>query len=101
MAEKGGYPYEPDYVVPPGCILEDYMQTWGLGKDELAQRSGLSIDLIEGVLAGDAPLNPDTALKLEEIFELKAVVWLGIEEDYREGLKQGKKVPDLAKEPAV
>ena len=28
MVKKGGYPYEPDYVVAPGEILEDYLNSW-------------------------------------------------------------------------
>ena len=43
MSEMGGYPYEPDYVVAPGEILEEYLNSWGLSKAEVVRRSGLSL----------------------------------------------------------
>lgn len=98
MAKKGGYSYEPDYVVAPGEILEDYMEAREVSKEELAQRSGLSLKLIDGLLLGEAFLESDTAFKLEEVFELDASVWLRMEANYRQGLKEGKKVPHFNKE---
>lgn len=93
MAKRGGYPYEPDYVVAPGEILEDYLNGRYVSRNELARRSGMSLELIEGLLSGQATLDADIAGKLEEIFDLKAAIWLRMEDSYRQGLKEGKKVP--------
>lgn len=101
MPKKGGYPYKPDYVVPPGWLLEEYLEVNGMSEAELARLCAISPEQVQGILAGEAPIEPDTAERLGEIFDLQAVIWLRMEADYREGLKQGKKVPDLAKEPAV
>ena len=101
MSEMGGYPYEPDYVVVPGEILEEYLNSWGLSKAEVVRRSGLSLELIEGILAGESPIEPDTANEFEEIFGLNANVWLRMEAKYRDGLEQGKRVPDFKKETAI
>ena len=98
MKGKGGYPYEPDYVTPPGEILDEYMEYWGISRSELANRCGLSLELIDGLLAGKASLDSNTALKLETVFELNAQMWLRMEASYRRGLAQGKKVPDFNKE---
>ena len=98
MPARVGYPFEPDYVTPPGEVLDEYMKCWGVSLQELAKRSGLSQELIDGLLAGKASLEADTALKLEEIFDLKATVWLRMEASYRQGLKEGKKVPHFDEE---
>ncbi|MYC29961.1 MAG: hypothetical protein F4X65_07730 [Chloroflexi bacterium] len=101
MAVKGGFPYKPDYVTPLGEVLDEYMDCWGVSRSELVRRSGLSLKLIDGLLAGEASLDPDTALELQKVFELEASVWLRMEANYREGLKAGKKVPQFDKESAV
>ena len=98
MSGRKGFPYEPDYVTPPGEVLHEYMEYWAITLSELAKRSGLSAELIEGLLAGRAPLEAETALKLEKVFDLKADVWLRMEANYRRGLEQGRKVPEFNKE---
>ena len=98
MSEKGGYPYEPDYVVAPGEILEEYLESWGLSQAELARRCGRSPTLISQIIAAKAPITPATALQLEKVLGLDASTWLNMEAKYRLGLEQGKKVPGLEKE---
>ena len=95
MSKTGGFPFEPDYAVPPGWILEDYLQAWNVSQDELARRTGLSLEIIEGLVAGESGLDEDIASKLENVFDLKAVVWLSLEEDYRQRLEQGRKIPEF------
>ena len=36
--------FAPDYLVPPGEILEDYLDALGMTQAELADRMGLSYD---------------------------------------------------------
>ena len=99
MAAKGGFPYKPDYVTPPGEVLDEYMDFWGVSRSELAQRSGLSLKLIDGLLSGEAFLEPEAALELQKVFELEASVWLRREANYREGLKAGEKSLTSTKSP--
>ena len=98
MSAKGGYPYEPDYTVPPGWILEDYLDTWEMSQAEFARRCGRSPKLISQIIAGKAPVTAATALQFEKVLGLEASIWLGLEADYRLGLEQGKKVPDFKKD---
>ena len=69
------------------------MDCWGISLIDLAGRSGISAELIEGLLAGKAPLEGETALKLEKVFDLEASAWLRMEANYRKGLALGKIVP--------
>ena len=75
------------------------MDFWGVSRSELAQRSGLSLKLIDGLLSGEAFLEPEAALELQKVFELEASVWLRREANYREGLKAGEKSLTSTKSP--
>jgi addiction module HigA family antidote len=77
------YPYEPDYAVSPGEILEERLEVWGMSQAEFARRCGRSPKLINQIIAGQAPVEPDTALQFEKVSGLDARIWLGIEADYQ------------------
>ena len=80
---KTTYSYQPDYAVPPGEILEEYLDTWGMSQAEFARRCGRSPKLISQIITGEAPIEPATALQFEKVSGMDARVWLGIEADYR------------------
>ena len=75
--------YEPDYAVPPGWVLDDYLETRGISQAEFARRCGRSPKLISEIISGEASLSPETALQFEKVLGLDATVWLGIESNYR------------------
>ena len=74
--------FKPDYAIPPGWILEEYLQTMGISQTEFARRCGLSPDLVNGIITGEAPLEPAAALQFERVLGLDASIWLGIESRY-------------------
>ncbi len=75
--------YNPDYAVPPGWILDERLEAEGISRAEFARRCGLSLNLINGIIAGNAPIEPKTALQFENVLGVDADIWLGIESDYR------------------
>ena len=75
--------YRPDYAVPPGWILGERLQAHGISHAEFARRCGRSSKLISEIISGKAPLEPETALQFEKVLGVDAVIWLGIESDYR------------------
>ena len=77
------YRYEPDYAVPPGWILEEHLEARGLSQAAFARRCGRSPKLIGEIVAGKAPIEPETALRFEKALGLDAGIWLGIESNYR------------------
>lgn len=77
------YPYEPDHAVPPGWILEEHLEARGLSRAAFARRCGCSLKLIGAIIAGEAPIEPGTALQFEKVLGLDAHIWLGIESSYR------------------
>ena len=77
------YRYEPDYAVPPGWILEEYLEAQGLSHAAFARRCGRPPKLIGEIVAGEAPIEPETALRFEKALGLDAGIWLEIESNYR------------------
>jgi addiction module HigA family antidote len=75
--------YQPDYAVPPGWILEEHLAAHGISHAELARRCGRSPKLISEIIAGKAPVEPETALQFEKALGMDASIWLGIEAGYR------------------
>ena len=75
--------YQPDYGVPPGQVLEEWLTAEGIPQAEFARRCGRSAKLISEIIAGKAPVEPRTALQFEKVLGMDAGIWLGIEADYR------------------
>ncbi|MDE0153097.1 MAG: HigA family addiction module antitoxin [Gammaproteobacteria bacterium] len=75
--------FDPDYSVPPGWILEEYLETLGISHAEFAYQCGCSPKLISEIISGEAPLEAKTALQFEKTLGLDTSVWLGIEANYR------------------
>jgi addiction module HigA family antidote len=75
--------YRPDYAVPPGWVLEERLEVQGISHAEFARRCGRSAKLISEIIAGKAPLEPETALQFEKVLGVDASIWLGIETDYQ------------------
>ena len=77
------YRYQPDYAVPPGSLLKEYLAARSFSNAEFARRCGRSAKLISELVAGKAPVEPTTALQFERVLGMDARIWLGIEADYR------------------
>ena len=77
------YHYQPDYAASPGAVLEEHLASRDFSHTEFARRCGLPVNLISGIVAGKASVEPATALQLEKVLGMDAHIWLGIEADYR------------------
>lgn len=75
--------YEPSQAVPPGKLIQEYLETMDISVRELGRRCGRSAKLMVEIIAGKAPIEPETALQLERVLGLEADVWLGMEAKYR------------------
>lgn len=85
--------WEPDYAVPVGEVLAEYMHTRGMHVANVAHGCGVSVEHIRGILCGAEPLDDGIARHLERIFGLDASVWIGIDKRYW----QHKKEPNNAR----
>ena len=75
--------YAPDYVVPPGWVLDERLEVQDMSHAEFARRCGRSPKLISEIISGKAPIEPGTALQFERVLGVDASIWLGIEAAYR------------------
>ena len=75
--------YRPDYAVPPSWVLEEQLDIQGISHAEFARRCDRSAKLISEIIAGKAPVEPETALQFEKVLGVDAGIWLGIEADYQ------------------
>lgn len=96
MAER--LRYEPDYAAPPGYLIQEHLDLLDISGRELARRCGRSAKLIAEIIAGKAPMEPDTALQLERVLETPASILLGMEANYRLHLARIKERITLARD---
>ena len=75
--------YEPNYAVPPGWVLAEYLEVRGTSQTEFARLCGRSRKSINEIVAGKAALQPEAALQFERVSGLDARIWMGMEADYR------------------
>jgi HTH-type transcriptional regulator / antitoxin HigA len=79
-------PFTPDWVSPPGDNIADILEERDWTQAQLAERLGYSIKHISLLINGKAPLNEETALKLERVLGSTVAFWLRYEAQYRAAL---------------
>ena len=80
------YAAHPDYVVPTGDFIEEWMEEEGINAAELARRLDVSRKHISELLRGKAPLSHDMALRLENTTGVPARIWNLHETGYQAAL---------------
>lgn len=78
--------YAPDYALPPGDTLAETLEEIGMTQADLARRTGLSTKHVNQIVAGSAPISPETALGFERVTNVPARFWLNLEAAFRERL---------------
>jgi len=76
--------FEPDYAIPPGEILTEYLDSLGMSQRDLAARTGLAPKTVNEIVQGKAPITAETALKLERVVGRPAHFWQNLESLYQE-----------------
>ena len=84
MVDKMPNQYVPDYLVTPGEVLEEYLETYGMTQAELADRTGLAKKTINEIIKGKSPITTETALKLERTLGRPAHFWNNLERQFQE-----------------
>jgi HTH-type transcriptional regulator / antitoxin HigA len=79
-------PFTPDWVSPPGDTIADLLEERDWTQAQLAERLGYTTKHISLLINGKAPINEETALKLERVLGSTAAFWLRYEAQYRAAL---------------
>lgn len=77
------FQYTPDHACPPGQLIEEYLGELDISARELARRCGRSGKLISEIVAGKAPIEPETALQLERVLDVPASIWINMEANFQ------------------
>ena len=77
--------YNPDYRVPPGWVLEERLAAMGLSCAEFAEKCELPLELVRGIIDGEAPIELATAGRFQSVLGTDAELWMSLENDYRRG----------------
>jgi HTH-type transcriptional regulator/antitoxin HigA len=75
---------QPDYAVPTGEFIAEWMGDNGLTAAELSRRLGVSRKHVSELLSGKATLSHALALDLERVTDVPARIWNQYEAGYRE-----------------
>jgi len=90
--------YEPDSVSPPGETLAEALKDRGISQLDLAERVGMTRKHVNRILAGEASITPETALKLERALGIPARFWNNREQQYRDFLARRHEQEELGKQ---
>ena len=84
MADTTLNQYVPDYLVPPGEVLEEYLEAYSMTQAELSARTGLTKKTINEIIKGKSPITSETALRLERSLGRPAHFWNNLEGQFQE-----------------
>ncbi len=91
-------------TIIPGQKLLEALEKKKMNQKELAQRIGLTEKYVSHIINGTASITPDTAIKLEVIFndeEYSAKEWNRLEREFRSELANKNYVEQLQKEEDI
>ncbi|GIW81505.1 MAG: hypothetical protein KatS3mg105_3312 [Gemmatales bacterium] len=74
--------YNPDYAVHPRHTVRETMTVLGIGVEDLASRSGLSLKTVKLILKGAKPIDDAVAAGLERATRIPRNVWLNLQRNY-------------------
>ena len=86
MADNKNYGFEPDYAIPPGETLREVMESLGMSQQELARRTGITVQSLNRIFNGSQPITYETANRLELATGVPASMWNNLEAQYRKQL---------------
>lgn len=80
------YKFEPDWRVPPGFTLREFMEEYNWTLTFVADALEVSNQWVEEFLVGDQPITPSIALKLENLTNVVADFWIRLQSAYNKPL---------------
>ncbi len=89
--------YQPDTVTPPGFYIQEKLEELGMTQTDLAGRIGRTKKTVNEIIAGKAPIEPETALQLERVLGIPARFWNNAERQYRDSIARRGEVARMAR----
>ena len=79
-------PFQPDYAVHPGEVLEQFMEDLDLSVDQVADLMSIAVSDVKLFLGGGAQVTDHLARKLELATGFPLQCWLNLESQYQDDL---------------
>lgn len=98
-ANTGGtalYRYEPDYAIPPGDIIAEFIEEQGMTQVELARRLGVTTKHLNQLISGSVSLSNELAIALERVTGTPARFWNALEANFQDFVAREREVEDLS-----
>ena len=73
---------ESDLPIPPGEVLAEELAARGMRQKELALLMKRPEQAISEIINAKKAITPETALQLEQVLEISAGFWLGLQATY-------------------
>lgn len=73
----------PNIAIPPGETLAELLTERQMSQAALARAMGRPVQMVSEIVRGKKAITAETALALERVLGLAAVVWVRLEADYR------------------
>lgn len=89
--------FKPDWVLPPGAIIEDALEERGWTEADFAKESGLSPAQVGQLISGKAAITEPIAEILSRVIGSTARFWLASEARYHSELKRLGKTGKVAR----
>jgi addiction module antidote protein, HigA family len=67
---------------PGETLLLDLLAPLGLSPQQMAERTSLPVDQIEGIIDGTQPITPEIAAKLSAFSDTTATFWMNLQKAY-------------------
>lgn len=77
-------PFNPNYAVPPGAVLEEWLEENGMSQTALAERMGRPIKTVNELIKGKTSFTQETALQVESVTGIEASFWTNADRIYQE-----------------
>jgi HTH-type transcriptional regulator/antitoxin HigA len=87
--------------VPPGNTIIEQLETWGISRKEFALRMDYSEKHMIDILKGKSEITVEIANRLENVLNIPANFWLGLEQNYRLSLKKKEEEDKLEEEVEI
>lgn len=74
---------EPDYAVPPGATIQEFLETSSMSHEEFSSRLGINEEHLERLISGEAWIDSGLAERLGGLTGIPTKMWHLLEQDYR------------------
>jgi len=80
--------YKVPVPIAPGGILQEAIDLLQISPATLAEKTAVSVDYVQRVLAGTAQITDEFATALTQVIDVPAAFWLRYDQNYRRALAE-------------